>query len=63
MFLPKPIFGFCKICKEDREEDLVAHGPGVAVLMYYPCNHIQKSTKEKSFWYLMGENDKILLEE
>lgn len=52
----------CKVCNEERDSDLVAHGPGVCVIMYYPCKHLMKATKEKTTWTLSGETE-VLLEE
>lgn len=58
-----PIMGMCKVCNEEREEDLVAHGPGVGVLMFFPCHHVVHSTKQRSVWYHSEDKDNILLEE
>lgn len=52
----------CKVCQEERDSDLVAHGPGVCVIMYFPCNHQMRATKEKTTWTLHGSNE-VLLEE
>lgn len=52
----------CKVCQEERESDLVAHGLGVCVIMYYPCNHQMKATKDKTVWTLHGSTE-VLLEE
>lgn len=44
------IKGLCKLCNEERDEDLVAHGPGVSVFMYYPCKHKVTYTHDEESW-------------
>lgn len=51
-FMPK---AECKVCGENRSQDLVAHGPGVARFMYYPCRHSEVHKDHVSTWY--DEND------
>lgn len=51
-FMPKVE---CKVCGENRSQDLVAHGPGIARFMYYPCRHSSLHKDHVSTWY--DEND------
>lgn len=41
----------CKICKEDRKQDLVAMGPGIARFVYYPCQHSSNHEFGVESWY------------
>lgn len=47
-FMPKVE---CKVCGEERSQDLVSHGPGVARFMYYPCRHSSVHKGHVSTWY------------
>lgn len=51
-FMPKTL---CKVCGETRSQDLVAHGPGVARFVYFPCKHSSSHTSGTSTWF--DEND------
>lgn len=31
--------GLCKVCNEEKEQDIVLMGPNVATFMFYPCRH------------------------
>lgn len=41
----------CKVCGEERSQDLVAHGPFVARFMYYPCRHSELCKDNVSYWF------------
>lgn len=41
----------CKVCGEERSQDLVAHGPFVARFMYYPCRHSELIKANVSYWF------------
>lgn len=51
-FMPKTL---CKVCGVERSQDLVAHGPGVARFVYFPCKHSSSHTCGTSTWF--DEND------
>ncbi|URC22692.1 hypothetical protein KASHIRA_01180 [Serratia phage vB_SmaM-Kashira] len=53
-FMPKTE---CKVCGENRSQDLVAHGPGVARFMYYPCRHSEVHKDHVSTWYDENDNE------
>ena len=52
--LPKAL---CKVCNEQHEMDIVAHGPGVCVVQFFPCLHVEKTCGKVSTWYDKDDNE------
>jgi hypothetical protein len=44
--------GWCKVCGELKDQDLVYHGQGRSGFMYFPCHHASHHAKGKpDIWY------------
>ncbi|AKJ73429.1 hypothetical protein SP41_140 [Salmonella phage 41] len=44
-----PVMMECKVCEQEFEADLEAHGPGVCIISF-DCGHTMHATKEETRW-------------
>lgn len=56
-----PVMMECKVCKQEFEADLEAHGPGVCIISF-GCGHQMNASKDKTAW-VSTKTGKIDLEE
>ena len=56
-----PVMMECKVCKQEFEADLEAHGPGVCIISF-DCGHQMNAGKDKTVW-INTKTGKIDLEE
>lgn len=56
-----PVMMECKVCKEEVEADLEAHGPGCCIISF-SCGHQMNASRDKTLW-INTKTGKIDLEE